>query len=107
MNYKKILFATAFILAPSLLLAADDGQETADKIQSALLAVINIIGPLAMVFVIAFNGGLSYLTKKKDERSGEDGDMLKQLMIRVLVGGGLMIGGANLAVWLWGLLGGN
>lgn len=107
MKLKKISLVLMLLLTPSILFAADDGQDVADKIQDALYAVINIVGPLAMVCVLAFNGGLTYMTKNKDQRSAEDGDQLKQLLFRVLIGGGLMIGAANLGVWVWGLLGGN
>lgn len=107
MNPKKLIFTVLLSITPSVLWAADDAQEISDNILSALRYIINIVGPLIVIIVLAFNGGISYMTKGKDQRSSEDGAELKQTLIRILVGGGLTIGAANLGVTIWDLLGGN
>ena len=105
---KKILLTGLLALAPTLLMAADQDLEgTKDSIISTLRYIVNIVGPLAMVFVVAFNGGISYLLKNKEERSQEDGQTLKQLAIRVVIGGGLILGAFNIGPEIWGLEGGN
>lgn len=105
---KKILLTGLLALTPTLLMAADQDLEgTKDTIISTMRYIVNIVGLVAMALVIAFNGGFAYLFKSKEDRGQEDGQALKQLAIRVVVGGALILGAFNIGPEIWDLLGGN
>ncbi|WP_289198909.1 hypothetical protein [Bacteroides acidifaciens] len=104
---KKIILTSLFLLAPTVLLAANDAQDVGDNIISTFRYIVNIVGPIVIILVIGFQGGFSYLTKGKEQRSEEDGKELRQLALRVIVGGALIIGSVNIGPELWDLLGGN
>lgn len=104
---KKATLTSLLLMAPTFLLAANDSQDVGESIISTFKYIINIVGPIVVILVIGFNGGFSYLTKGKDQRSEEDGKELRQLALRVIVGGALIIGSVNIGPELWDLLGGR
>lgn len=99
--FKKTTFTLLMFLSPMLAFA--EGDAVAENFLNAFTEIVNKVGLLIIVVVVAF-GAIQYMTKKKDDRSGEDGEILKGMLLKVLVGTSILLGATNIANWVWDLL---
>lgn len=106
-NLKKVQLMVLMTLLPAVTFA-QDALDTSSKIQTTIQWIANIGGSLTVIILLII-AGFKYAAAKPSQGQPGQGaaDELKSRIIHIVVGGGIILGAANIGIEIWKMLGGN